>query len=663
MDIQKRLTRRPLTTVLWIVVVTAMTVLLIVGCVLMYSSGSLVGILDDYHTSIAVRTDPASWEVATPWGYNVVEWEDKSFTEEDAAYFESLECVDAVYFNTLSGAYSPSFVPLISAGAYHQADESYHDVLVVGEVLRINTDDAYYSEDWGSIDLEVKIEEIILQNVDFTRRKNGFGSENLNISIGFHGKEGAELIQPGQRYVFFGQYQTQEFGLEWPGGEWSFNPWIHNLNTQYQDGRLMYLDYVDYSVEAQIPHLGAPAVTPIDGTFEEFLADPANAEYAELMERWDRQQHSLPVLGTENLNAFPLFVNDEASMIQGRSFTDEEYSSGAKVCVLSESMALNAGLSVGDTITLQQFLCHNLDPDSDYNTSIDFVRGDGMLNNPNVGVFRMGVDYAPEEEFTVVGLYRLRNEWGNGSRAISANTVFIPKSAQIEGAWGGTSWEEVVDEWEDDQGNTYTEVKEFTGGTFGVYFTLKLKNGHISEFEDLMADDERFSNQFIITDQGFGAIMESLNAINASTWKLLGMVLAGWALLLALYTLLYQGMQRKNLGIMRSLGAPAGTAGSYLWGSGMTVVGIGVALGTVISGFLMNAVQNRLFETAFGVEANRYSSSVLSQDALDMMVSESQLPLWALAAIAAVQLAVFAAVLWLQARGLSKKPPRALMSK
>ena len=57
MDIKIRLTRKPMTTALWVLLTAAMALLLSVGAAMLYSSGSLSGILDGYHTSIAVRTD------------------------------------------------------------------------------------------------------------------------------------------------------------------------------------------------------------------------------------------------------------------------------------------------------------------------------------------------------------------------------------------------------------------------------------------------------------------------------------------------------------------------------------------------------------------------------------------------------------------------------
>ena len=239
----------------------------------------------------------------------------------------------------------------------------------------------------------------------------------------------------------------------------------------------------------------------------------------------------------------------------------------------------------------------------------------------------------------------------------------IPKAAQIEGASGGPSQEIIVYQWVDPNGDTQTVTEMTLEGAFGIYFSMKLKNGMVSDFEALMADDARFAGQFITVDQGFGPILEILGGITASSARLTGVVLAGWGLLLALYVLLYQGKQKRNIGIMRSLGAEPGEAGQYLFGSGMAVAAVGVAIGSIAAGAVMGVVQSKLFDTAFAGGGSQYSISALTEDAVNVMVADSTLPVWGLLLLALAELAVFALTLGLQARNLSNQPPRELLTK
>ena len=173
MDIKIRLTRKPLTTALWTILTAAMALLLSVGAAMMYSSGSLVDILDGYHTSIAVRTDRTNSEQETvlPNGalFSGIVYEDKSFDEQDAAYFESLDCVEKVYFHTMSAAHCPDFVPAISGMRFADFDECYEYIVLVGEVTELTGSVDYgavYDPDRKDVGIYgvLHIEEILLQN-------------------------------------------------------------------------------------------------------------------------------------------------------------------------------------------------------------------------------------------------------------------------------------------------------------------------------------------------------------------------------------------------------------------------------------------------------------------------------------------------------------------
>ena len=54
--------------------------------------------------------------------------------------------------------------------------------------------------------------------------------------------------------------------------------------------------------------------------------------------------HSAPVLTVEKLEGLAEFANGNAMVTQGRSFFQQEYDSGAAVCLISESLARENGL-------------------------------------------------------------------------------------------------------------------------------------------------------------------------------------------------------------------------------------------------------------------------------------------------------------------------------
>lgn len=669
MDIRKRLTRKPMTTAVWVLLVMTMAVLLSVGAAMMYSSAGLAEILDGYHTSIAVRTDRGRWEEKVEWSngeiLTMMKYADKSFTEEDEAWFEGLECVEDVYFHTLTAAYSPELVPAINPADYMDTASDYARVFLVGELTElahvVDYSEYGYNPDYVGLYGILHLEQMIQEHNGFTRR-NEDSDDYLNFQINIP-KAYLDEIQEGRRYVLYGGYESLSHGmnfLSYGVQIESEHPWlIVNSDSGMLNDTPAYVETYD----GDTPIYGIPYIKPIDGTLEAFLADPENELFVQAIERLNKQHHSLVVLGTENVNALHSFVSNGASVTQGRTFSEEEYASGAHVCMISETVANQSGIQVGDTVTLSQFLCQSTAFNPNQNPSISERSPDGMQNNPEVGKISMYTEYAPAEEFTVVGLYRIGAEWADTSYAFTPNTVLIPKAAQIDGAYGGYSEKYVVYSKTDIYGETATLEDVDCEGTFGIYFSIKLKNGMVSEFEELMASDERFQGEFLTIDQGFGAVMDSLDEISASTAKLTGIILVGWVLLLAVYVLLYQSNQRKNIGIMRCLGASSKDAAHYLWLSGLAAAAIGIAAGTAVSSAVMRAVQRKLLDTAIVQLPSQYSSSMLTAEAVQMMMVQSQLPVWMMLLLAAAQIAVFALALWLHARHLTNQPPRELLVK
>lgn len=678
MDTKIRLTRKPMTTVLWMILTAAMALLLSVGAAMLYSSRSLAGILDKYHTSIAVRTDRAVYANELEDGVSY-RFENKSFYQHNIDQLEAMDSVEGVYFHTLTGGYCPQLSPRISTGSLYMADESYDRAVVIGTITRM-TEPEYHPEKTydvsriggGSnpqvytIGIEIKVEELVEGNPDYTKWDYEWFDGYINMHFSGSIAESLELFQVGQRYILYGGYDRSQWPLH-DGFEDSGHAWLTNLGLDYFVGETGYAmashrqaNDKDGNLYISDGLVDGPTIARIDGTLNQFLAMPENAPWVELLEDQNYAQHSFPVIGTNALETMHIFVNQDANIVDGRFFTDEEYNAGERVCILNETAALDAGIAVGDTITLSQYLCHDLGGE-EANTSIA-DQTDGKLNNPTVGVFQRDTQFVTQdEEFTVVGLYRLRNEWSDDSYAVTPNTIFIPKGVQIEGAFGGLA-SETEEERTNLDGTTETYTSYNEGASYGIYLSVKLKNGMVEDFENEIEGSD-FAGQFLTLDQGFGKIQSTLNEISGAAGKLFWLVAAGWLLLLALYVLLYQGYQRKNLGIMRSLGASPKVARNYLWGSGMTVAAVGIVIGTVLAGSVLGVVQDRLFLHSFGMEVSKYSNAVLSQDAIDLMLTQSQLPIWVVLGIAGVQIGLFTLILWLQARSLSRLSPRALLSK
>lgn len=664
MDIQKRLFRRPFTTALWGLLVMVMALLLCTGGALWYSSENLVTTLDGMYTAAAFRTNKAVVQEGT-----MTHVSEKHLMQEDVDFLESLDSVEAVHFHTLTGAYSPVFVPElnpnISVNALTNINQPYDDVVLIGKLIsmgpsKTNHVDPRNLTELGLTDQEtswgwdgrIRVEQVI-------RKHEGYqfleGSQ-LRLYVSAYGTNPADFFQLNGRYIISANIQN---GID-----------LHCPDIMLRDGKLTNTRFSYSSIVnsdgvqwVKVKHFETwPGIETIDGSIEEFLSAPENKQWVDYLAVWDKAHHSVPVIGTDNLESMYSFLNADASIKLGRSFTPEEYEHGAKVCIISENMALASGLKVGDTISLSQFNVTEI-----WNSSLDgaFAGMSSKENNPTIGEYEADTEFVTEnEDFTIVGIYRKNNSWDSGPWSFTVNTVFIPKAAQIPGGYGAVSTLEKIPVEEKYPGSGMTGiVNEYTDrGNYGIYLSVLLKKGHMEEFIAALENTNLYG-EFFANDQGYEAMIGSVKDVGEASRKLLLMTAAGWALLLALYVLLYQGSQKKNLGTMRSLGAGPKQVRNYLFGSGMALASVSVAIGTLTSGLLIGKITGNLLAQMLEITENGQFSAGkgLNAEEIGAMISGSQLPGWGMALLMAVQIAVFGLVLWLQANNLSRKKPRTLL--
>ena len=674
MNIRFRLMRKPFTTILWGLLVTVMTVLLCIGGALWYSSESAAEIIDGFHSTVAYRTDRA-YQVTDKVNGVSYRFENKTMSAEDQALLENLDCVEGVYSHTLTGGYSPAFAALCGNYGY-MTDESYDNVVVVATITKIEHPDP--DETWtqtldlsrmdlgivttASVYVYLHVEEYYVANEDYIGIGTPRETWDLYMVASFLRQEDLSYLEEGQRYLISGRYDARNFS------EPMIDIFYHLLpegNSLRGHSTIHYAPVFGEEEQSDIRVVESMdeedlCMARLDGTVEEFLEDPANEEWKRIIETNRLAQSCVPILGTDNLESMYLFTNSQASILEGRFFSQEEYDSGAKVCILSSTLAEASGIQVGDTIPISQFWCVDESKGmTDYST--DLSATDGKLNNPTVGHVGADTEFITRDEtFTVVGIYRQRNEWNIGSYDLTPNTVFIPKKAQIPGGFGGFTRVEDV-RYINEAGEEIDTTRAVQGATWGVYLSVKLKNGMADDFREAIAGT-KLEGQFIITDQGYSSILDSIRSVSQSARSLFAMVAAGWVLLVVLYILLYQGSQRRNLGIMRSLGATPRETGRYLWGSGMTVAAMGVTFGTAVSAGVMGFVQQLLYDAATTtVTLSKYSAAGPTEQSFRDLLAQSQLPVWVLLLLGAVQLLFFAVTMYFQAKRLANQEPRKLL--
>lgn len=705
MTVWKRLFRKPMTTLLWLVFVAVMTGFLSSAAALWDSTVRLSDTLDKSHTAIAVRSDPGVLSRTKTKGGVTYSYDTRSFTQKDVQAIEAMPGVKAVRSHTVAGCSSPVFHPFIDirrelSWRAKGNSESYHNAVFVGKLVAKDSKLGYHSLSYfGNPEncrfLLFELEDVLLLNDEYAEPLETMQSVG-GFSYVFDLTEDPDVdsyFVEGERYVVAGIFDPWLFDPGWNiklredlyssrrspvyfmllGGRPVYRDgYLEDVTARIQD-RLDLYSYGDlfqndmpepqtvYDENAPL----YPAAERYDGDINAFFDETPHSLWRTYRDAWQMQNHAMVAIGTDRLETLFSFLTGDAAIVEGRSFTEEEYRTGAKVMVISEITAMLSNLKVGDTVPFSQFSF-----DSQKTESLAYGR---YQNNPVIGEFDIEKDYGTEEPYTVVGIYRMPAAWTEGTYSFTANTVFLPRSAQIEGAYPEIEpYREPTVIHKD--GETITMLDGSTAvipgsdmiyddnkDIYGLYLTVELQNGHVEEFQ-LALENSPYAGQFYVYDQGFETVQRNLIELMTSTKRLFWIASVGWVLLLLLYLLMYQSAQKKNVGIMRSLGASPGAAIRYLLFGGMLVAAIGIAVGTALSRVVLGVVQQNVLSEMLGaIDRTAYGGVlVISEEALGEMVRSSTpglntLLLFALAQFGAIGLAV-----WIHASIVSHMPPRTL---
>lgn len=725
LDTRKRLLRRPVSTAVWLVVIMLAALILGTAASIYASAKSVPDALDRRMTAIAVHQAAEESEVED--GVYVGDPESSWLYEEDVDYLRSLPQVRDIDFRYFSGAYIDGLTAKIGLTDFfdtkwhvniNHANDSYKNAIFIGTVEQAFTcpydSVARYdlSAFGGEADVGereqcaiLKVESTIGLHPDFplfSSDPESLYQGKVWVRIPAFGDETEPFFQVGKRYAVQGGYNPSvaraanvpENTPDCPSVEKNIGQGLYSCFAE--DGALVCYQQIEEKMIRDVAwELHGNILKPVgdgtmlnallsrenripvavewNGTVEELRAD---TEWGQIAREYEAALHSFPVLGTDHLESMYSFVKNEAVITEGRTFTQKEYETGAKVLILDEGVAKNAGLSVGDTVTLTQFQAAVGGPEGNWSVQNDMHATFDQSNNPILGtnVFYHGLPDGEAETFTIVGLYRIENEWKEAICSFTPNTVFMPRKAQTEKAYGGPSKQngtiQRTGTGMDGQEVVFEEQLIEPGAVCGVYFSVILKNGETESFQKQLKDDSEYiereyhgiklveckglgNHKWLFFDQGYDAIKDNVGVVIASAGKLSALMAAGAALLFLMYMLLYQGTERKTIGIMRSLGATTKAARRYLFTSGLLLASVGIALGTVLSVVLSKIISAKLYEITLTQETAQFRE----------MLTESSVPPWVYAALAAAAIAIAALALWIQAALIAKKHPRKLMGK
>ena len=261
----------------------------------------------------------------------------------------------------------------------------------------------------------------------------------------------------------------------------------------------------------------------------------------------DVTNHSVPVLTVEKVEALADFAAGNAMVTQGRSFSQSEYDSGAAVCLISESLARENGLNVGDSLPLSLY-------EDDPGLPPIYARFQESCN-PRASVFVPQEGFRQETEYTIIGLYRQSSEWVTSPTSFTPNSVFVPEKSV---------------------------TCQTVTGSCGVWSSLVLQNGTIDQMEARLAENG-LGGTVTYYDQGYSNIVESLDGYTRVSRTVLCVCLALWAVVLAAYCVLLPMQEGKTALRMWTLGAKRRDIAGQIWMPSALMAAAGTVIALAVS--------------------------------------------------------------------------------
>lgn len=292
---------------------------------------------------------------------------------------------------------------------------------------------------------------------------------------------------------------------------------------------------------------------------------------------------------TNDITGVPVYHLGGAYLKDGRTITEEEYESGAKVCMISDELAYLQGWSIGDTLDMQFFVPAAIPHSNDEWSSVQPI-----WHKETEGFFDRG-------EYEIVGIYAQTPTTGNSgidrsTLAMAWNTIYVPHNS-VENA---TPDEELP--------------------VHAALLTIWLENGTIDSFLDDMemlgiteAKEGQYNPTFTFFDQGYSLVQPGLEAMHGTAALLLALssvLLVVTCLLLAYF---FAQSQKQSVGIFRMLGGSKGKSVLAVLACALVVAASGTVIGALAGHVLTERVGGEIMATSLtrSEEAGAFQAFVL----------------------------------------------------
>lgn len=370
--------------------------------------------------------------------------------------------------------------------------------------------------------------------------------------------------EAGAWQFYYKQVDPEKDEMNWYGLQFNaFTPLSSETfnvipGTDEEDGLLQFrcdhlFDENDLTRYRVGPEDALPYFAEYTGDWQDFLNTPDGAVWRdEIIPLCEMNYESATVMLTDNLQSLYAFNVGDASILEGESFSRDQFRDGAPVCLVSAAYAKANGLALGDVLTLDFY-------NSGYGTE-EGVAIHGVFN-PTFGTTICRHPLSPEsrigfeQEYTIIGIYTAP-EFSFGTHSFHADTIFVPKASVPNAA-------------------------KYEDPTTPILNTLILENGTAEEFEAAISD-LGYGKYYLYFDQNYAEAAEAIASLDANALRMMitGVVLFTLASLV--FLLLFARRIEAAARAMRLLGISRWHVWRELTGSLIGLMLIALILGTVL---------------------------------------------------------------------------------
>ena len=535
----KQLLRTPVKTVLFFLLMTAATALLVLGANLWAQTQAQMDAVEKQFTTLGtVEQKPNRTQMRTGW-----DAADEAYYSESEPVYDSVISADVLDFDGANYLKAPEKRP------YYLADLQGLAVRDGGTAL------FYPVVEFTPVETAVPDHPIKAYVQRFLYPEAENQNSEYEIYVCDHWTENPAPLTAGKTYVAYTNVIVNHHENAKSSIEYALIATEHS--TQCDAG--------GYLLESDMQTRTFDEVT---AGFYETERGEYWLELSKALSMWDTTAPVLPVTDTALL---PSFHDRTVYVREGRTFSAEDLENGAAVCLVSEEFARKNGLSIGDKVELPLYGVN--EKDSPHMTFGDGsgLRSFSLLNAQNRA-------YTPfwTAEYEIIGTYYSVGTYGKpaGSIEMALNLFLIPASS-VKADFA----DNIVDSGPMQRATTSFQIQN---GTIDDYMAAYNRNVPAEIRENL---------EIAFDDNGYSQIIGGLLNMRYVAIILFAAGLLSALAILVLLLYFFIVKQKKRTAIERSLGMSKNQCRMSLVSGVVVMSAVAVILGTVCSSMLFDKVQ------------------------------------------------------------------------